>query len=472
MKPQLVIPIIGPTLKLAKEQIKQALPFASILEIRSDLLKEEFNLPCPLPIILTCRSKEQGGHFEGTKEELLKKIDQLVAKNPTYIDVEFPLAAKVSIPNSTKLIVSYHDHKETPKDLTVLFKTMKETCPDAFLYKIATFANSTIDALRLLAFLKKKHSEGERLLGICMGELGIATRLLSPIFQNPFTFASLDASHATAPAQLSAKELIDIYSFNRLSPHTKIYGLIGDPVDKSQSHLRHNESFRKLDFDGIYVKFKIRIPELKEFFSLFNEIGIQGLSITMPLKEAVLPFVHEVTPYGAVNTIVTTNDKLLGFNTDASAALDAIEKRASITNKRILILGAGGVGKALALEAKNRGGDVVLLNRDGKRGLIVANSVGVDFAPLSDLAYQMGEGCDILIQATAVGMDNTEETLVPEDLLTSNMIVLEAVNRETRLLREAQTKGCAVIPGLEMFQRQAAYQFKLWKIGPHSCSHC
>mgnify|MGYP000031079876 CR=1 FL=1 len=181
----------------------------------------------------------------GEYKELLDKahntvfFDYDIKKIPSHIPVE-------------QLILSYHNFENTPHDLEALLQLLKRKGRAKF-YKIATFATSTLDALRMLLFVQK-HPE---VIGLCMGPLGSITRILAPIFAVPLAYAPLAPEEKSAPGQLLLSELQEIYHFTKLRKQTPIYGLIGNPISQSPGHLYHNKLFQG-GAKGVYVKMELK----------------------------------------------------------------------------------------------------------------------------------------------------------------------------------------------------------------------
>lgn len=445
----LSVVINGPTFEEASQQIAEALVYADLVELRLDFFKsvnindlKNLRSTYSIPMIFTLK-----GEFT---------LTSLLELKPEYIDLESSVPSHVmeevlKFPD-IKLILSYHNFTDTPNDLEGIYREMQKT--PAFFYKIAVLAKNSVDALRLICFAKKSD---EKLIAISMGSFGQISRILSPVLRCPITYAALDESKISAPGQLDAKTLIDRYHHHLLNPDTKVYGLIGDPVTKSVSDETHNHLMRACELDAVYVKIQVTKDELPEFLQLAKELAFKGLSVTMPLKEVILPFLDvidsECFKIGAVNTLLFENNQIYGYNTDGLGALNAIESQYKIENKHLVIIGAGGAAKAIAYEAKLRGARVTIVNRDEKRAKEIAeslhcNALGLDFIP----AY------DILINCTPAALP------IPSDQILPYSVVMDITTKpkETAILKVAKEKGCQVIYGYSMFIEQALGQFALW----------
>jgi len=390
--------ITGPDLESAKRQMEMAEKFCDGVELRQDLLKV------------------------------------VLKPNGFVITTDHGQSAL----STGKTLSTYHNYKETPEDLEKILSSL----PKADFYKICTMAKQTTDSLRMLCFVKDRPN----VAGICMGELGQITRILGPVARNPFTFAALGPE--AAPGQLQAQELVETYHFHKLSPSTKIYGLIGNPIKQSPSHETHNAYFRDNDIDAVYVRMLLEKEELPLFFPLAKQLGICGLSVTIPFKEKVLPYIDEIEgdakEIGAVNTIAF-DDKVYGSNTDAPAALDAIEAKEKVLNKHCVILGAGGTAKAIAFEAQKRGASVTFLSRR--------------FGNLDQVPTY-----DILINTTPVPCPIDLEALQPRKIVMD----VNVTHTDTPLMLRAKALGCRLVYGKEMFLRQARGQFAKWDQIPSS----
>ena len=265
-------------------------------------------------------------------------------------------------------------------------------------------------------------------------------------------YAPLSKEEVNVPGQLLAGELKGVYHFDQLNAQTKIFGLIGDPIAQSPGHLFHNEAFHSKGINAVYIKMPLQAVELERFFALAKKLPFEGLSVTAPLKEAVLPFIDEIDPeaqeIGAVNTLVFKNGKILGYNTDGAAALELL---GHVHRKTIVILGAGGAARAIALTAMKRGAEVVLVNRTASKAQALAEKLGCHWS-LTVPLY------DILINATSVSMPIEEQLLIP------GKTVMDIALYETDFIQAARQKGCQVVEGQAMYLLQAAAQQELWKV--------
>ncbi len=422
-----------------------------------------------IPKIFTLRKKSQGGFYEGTETERLSLIEKLIELEPEYFDIEYDVPHEFvqkihqAYPQ-VQLVSSYHDFDKTPENLEQILEQMQKQ--EISVYKIAGKANSTLDTLRMLDFVAH-HSKSQNITGICMGELGQISRILAPVVNSYFNYVATDG-HDTAPGQLSIADL-EIYNYAKLNSNTKIYALLGDPVKYSKGHIIRNQTFVQEKKNAVYVKFKLLQTELKDFFKLVKTLPFGGFSVTMPHKEAVIPYLDKldtaVKVIQAVNTIVIKNGDLIGFNTDSIGALNAIEQHTKVKGKNIIIVGAGGTAKAIVYEALQRGGQVTIINRTAARAEKLAVQLGCQGFGIDYFDKLSPTDCDILINATSLGMSGHEQALpIPEKLLASHQIVLDMVAAppETLLIKSAQARGCTAINGKVPYVIQGLEQQRIW----------
>jgi shikimate dehydrogenase len=263
---------------------------------------------------------------------------------------------------------------------------------------------------------------------------------------------------------------------------TRLCALIGNPVEHSLSPAIHNAAFQHLGLNFVYVAFKVE--DVKGALRGLRALtGIRGVSVTIPHKVAVLPYLEEVAPtarnIGAVNTIVSDGGRLTGYNTDASGALAALRAGgAPVDGGRVLLLGSGGAARAIAfalcMDAKVSALTVLAI-LDQERDTLVrdlrdrtgASVTGHQLTP--DTLVRSIPDAQVLIHCTPVGMSpKIDETCVPAKLLASHLTIMDIVYNplETRLLKEARQAGCRTVRGVEMFLHQAVGQFELWTQQP------
>jgi shikimate dehydrogenase len=253
-------------------------------------------------------------------------------------------------------------------------------------------------------------------------------------------------------------------NFFKISGYTKIFGILGRPVTHSLSPAMHNAAFRHLKINAVYVAFPV--TDLAQAVAGLRGLAIGGVSVTIPFKEEIIPLIDALDPQaaqiGAVNTVVNRDGRLTGYNTDWLGAVTALKAQTNLTGRHVLILGAGGASRAIAYGIIQAGGRVTLTDVDMGRAAALVRDLGAAAIPLSALGDCPA---DILVNATPVGMaPDIEGIPIAPEFLSRFQVVMDIVYQplQTRLLREAEHRGCATIDGLQMLIHQATAQFELW----------
>ncbi len=245
---------------------------------------------------------------------------------------------------------------------------------------------------------------------------------------------------------------------------TLVHGIIGKPVAHSLSPAMHNSAFAALGMNRVYVAFEV--SDLPRAVAGIRGLGLAGLSVTIPHKEAIIPHLDEVEPVaaaiGAVNTVVCRGGRLVGHNTDWTGANRALAREMELAGSRVVLIGAGGAARAIGFGLIEAGAGVVVANRGRERGEALARDLGCGFVPLEEMEDVSG---DALVNATSVGMEpDVEKCPVPAAAVKRFPVVMDIVYApvRTRLLAEAEAAGCRVVNGLEMLLYQGMAQFELW----------
>jgi len=272
----------------------------------------------------------------------------------------------------------------------------------------------------------------------------------------------------------------------KLTPPAKL-SVFGDPVAHSKSPVFHNAALQACGIDAQYVKIHVRPEELADAFKALPKAGLIGTNVTIPHKAGALAAVDEVDDYarasGAVNTVVVSGDKLVGFNTDGPGLVRAIREEfyVDLRDLRVMVLGAGGgAGRAIAVQcARENCERLVLVNRTAEKAQILAQELSPYFRsdrligpidriqaiPLDERALrEQLAHVDLVINASAVGMKRTDPPLIPAVLLTANLMVYDTVYAagKSRLLEDAESAGARGANGLSMLLHQGALSFEIW----------
>jgi 3-dehydroquinate dehydratase/shikimate dehydrogenase len=470
------------------EAIARAARVADIIELRLDyLLAVELDSlqgilgsligNAGAPVILTMRSGEQGGRVSLSLEQRSQFWSSVGPTTENCLrDFELDLVQEYERRAGervdwSKVICSHHDFAGVPTNLEQIYESMAAT--EARILKIAVQADDATDCLPVFRLLERAQREGREMIAIAMGPAGIMTRILGPSRGSFLTYGSLDDESATAPGQLTARALRDVYRLDRIDRQTEVIGIIGKPVGHSLSPHIHNAAFAAGGSNAVYIPFEVR-----DAVSFMRRMGhprtreldwnLRGLSVTAPHKSTVMSCLdwtdQAAKEIGAVNTVVVKDNELHGYNTDAPGFIGPLRATfGSLKGARCALIGAGGGARAALWALRNGGADVTLFVRDPDKGKPVANDFGVDCRQLAGAQFGQFE---IVINATPLGtrVEYAEQTPATVAQLGGVRLAYDLVYNpiETRFLREARTAGCATLSGLEMLIAQAVEQFKLW----------
>ncbi|MCK4909907.1 MAG: shikimate dehydrogenase [Planctomycetes bacterium] len=463
-----------------RKELTKAARFTSLIELRADRLDRiPFNLlprPRGKKLIFTCRPRWAGGAFKKSESRRIKILQTAIDSNRfDYVDVESAVFKKIKrARNRTKLIVSYHNFKRTPSNLIAIYRTLARLKPDVI--KIATRARDISDNLRIFQ-LAPFTRHRIPLIAFCLGEDGLISRVLYKKFGFRTTYASLTPDQSTAPGQLNHFELKYLYRADRLNDHTRIYGLIGDPVKHSLSPLIFNSIFRQEKLNAVYLPF--RFNNLKQFKKLTAALNVQGYSVTSPYKSSIMKYLDEIDLFarqvGSINTIYHPTDRrsIRATNTDSQGAWKSLTQKIRLrypdyylAGRTALIIGTGGVARAIGVTLKLTGMHVIFAGRHYPKARKIARAFRGQAIRFSEL-FKVKPDVDLIINATPIGTrPETNKSPVPKRFFRKNMIVFDMVYNpaKTKFLKEAHQKGCQTISGLIMFLHQAEAQWQLFKL--------
>ncbi|MFT3742632.1 MAG: shikimate dehydrogenase [Gammaproteobacteria bacterium] len=473
-----VASIVGPTLPDVKVQIQQALTVADVLELRFDYWQtlnideiKTLRAELTLPVIFTLRKTDQGGQCNMTEAQRLAWIEKLASLAPDYLDIEtdvdlhFIQKLTAHSPN-IKIIGSYHNFSETPSHLTELFSRINH--PVFSCIKIATYARSICDTLRLMIFLQQFRDQ-HQLMVMAMGEYGEASRILAPVLGSIFVYGSLTPESATAPRQLTLAELTDIYRVQQLNRDTKIYALLGDPVAHSQGHRFHNHVFQSQNRNAVYVKLKISPEDLQSAMNLLRQLPFAGFSVTMPHKETIVPLLDhlegDAQATQIVNTIKNIDSQYWGYNTDGTAGAEILQQALkSLKQVPILILGAGGSAQAIAYCLIQRGAHVTICNRTVAKAKKVCQRLGCDFISFAELFQQTSLPYIVIVNTLPAAAFSAQCQAWTLPQAQGQQVAMDIVYQPTPtlFLQKANAAKWECITGNNLFVEQAIRQSKIW----------
>lgn len=509
------------------EKIKIAETLADVVEIRFDCLNEsEFDLALKnigkeswtKPFLATFRPKNQLAMFscplsKDTSAEIVERKQQAVEYREngwnkiakikavelvdfeTDIHHEFLMTKFIPTKNAEyffsketdellkekEVIISEHFFEDIPQNLREIYDGMKSEAEDGLnveIVKIAVQTQDITDTIPIWNLLKQAKSENQEIIPIAMGESGKWTRILGLAHGAFMTYASLDSSSETAPGQVSAQDLREVYRARELNEKTEVYGILGSNTSVSMSPYIHNEAFKFHNLNSVFVP--LQVHNLDEFMRRMVkpetrevELNFKGFAVTLPHKQNIIKHLDfldaSANAIGAVNTVKIQDGKLYGYNTDAHGFIQPLlQTYGDLKDAKVAVLGAGGAARACVYALKKHGAKVTIFARDLNKTKSLAEEFGVELKPLTThhSPLTIYSDFDILVNTTPLGMKGKAETETPaiaEQLKGLHLIYdLIYVPFQTTLMAEADKAEIPKIGGLAMLIAQAIEQQRIW----------
>ena len=474
------------TLARDLEILEKHRKYIDVAELRADCLDpdERFHLRsfpkmAGLPVILTIRRVMDGGKYsghEGARITLLSKGLAFAEADPrrnfAYVDLEedldVPSLEEAARAFGTRIIRSFHNFNGVDPDIAQKLRNLRRVGDEI---SKAAVMPKTLDDVKLVYQAARKTKDIEKIL-LCMGDLGINTRILANSIGSHLSYTSITGEEdipIASAGQLDPRELGELYRFRKINPKTKVFAVTGFPLTAPISSKFFNTVFKMENIDAVCIP--VPSETIQSFLRFGKEIGLKGASITVPHKEAVLPYLsawsERVSYIGACNTIVAEREGWKGYNTDAQGFSDSLlefTRLKDLRGKKITIIGAGGVARSVAAEVHRLKGKAIVLNRTVVKAKEIAIPYRFAWGGLDSQGIKMMEKfTDIIIQSTSVGMEPDIEGDPLEFYgFTGKELFVDLIYRpvKTRCLQRAEAKGCKTINGYDMLLRQARYQYK------------
>lgn len=253
-----------------------------------------------------------------------------------------------------------------------------------------------------------------------------------------------------------------------INSNTKICCVIGDPVNHSLSPLLHNSGYKSLGKENefAYVAYRVGVNKIPEAIEGIRSLGIRGVSVTIPHKLQILDLMDSlddsVQKIGAANTIVNTDGKLFGTNTDYLGYINPLNRVTDIEGKKVAILGAGGAARSAVYGVLKEGASACIFNRTVAKAEALAKEFGCEAESLKNISKI--QDYDIVINSTSSGMNKDDKSLISQENMDSKQIFFDSIYNqyETDFMKNANAVNAKVIHGVEMFLEQGYEQFSLF----------
>ncbi|MCW5962190.1 MAG: shikimate dehydrogenase [Pyrinomonadaceae bacterium] len=487
-KGKICVSICAETAGELLERIKYAEDLADVVEIRFDCLrKSEFDIffrqfsksSFTKKVLATFRAHEQGGTNCLTfKERSDFWRHSHIFESTDWADVEEDISIKElrelwGADLFEKFIISSHFFEGVPKNLIEIYDKLSGS--DAEVIKIAAQTNEITGTIPIWKLLERAKSENKEIIPIAMGESGKWTRILGLAHGAFLTYAALDSGKETAPGQVSAKDLIEVYRAKDLDENTDIYGIIGGNTSYSISPYVHNSAFKFHKLNSVFIQ--LQVQNLDEFMrrmvlekSREIELNFKGFAVTIPHKQSIIKYLDEIDEtaekIGAVNTVKIENGKLYGYNTDAQGFVEPLKNSfGDLSNAKVAVFGNGGAARACIYALKNENAEVTIFARNIEKAETLAEEFKVQSSKFKVQNENYNE-FDILVNTTPLGTkgDFEDQTIVFAEQIETVKLVYDLVYSpfQTKLMSEADKVHVPKIGGLAMLIAQAMQQQKIW----------
>lgn len=436
-------------------------PAGSWVEIRLDRFLQAPDLPAiraafpGTTLLATVRSEAEGGGFSGSDEELKGLLTAALSSGFDLIDVEFHrLSSWPGAARREKVVLSAHDPSGMPANPESLLSAMLEK--GARVAKLVATPADSGAACDLLDLQLRFADRSVTVFG--MGEAGLFTRALSPYLGGRLAYGALLPGKGTAPGQIAALDLAETFGVGTNRRIEGLCALFGGMVSHSFSPALHNGIFAKADRPLLYVPVAMKslVSEFEPLLGRLDSLGLPllGASVTIPFKRDV----RSVAVYhteGPANTLLRVDEGFVSANTDREAMLQLIPRAAS--DGVALILGGGGTAEIAASALGALGYQVHLFTRSPEKAEAWAAEMGICVitgAGMGGIRY------DVIVNATPLGLKESDPLPCPESLLSPGVLVFDSPYHPagTRLTRLARERGATVIPGLRFLLEQAVLQ--------------
>ena len=470
---------LSENLKILEENRK----YIDIAELRADclepderLLMRRFPDMAGLPIILSIRRTIDGGNYvggDGSRITLFAKglayADANRRRNFAYVDLEndlyVPSLEEAARTYRTRIIRSFYNTEGVDEDLPEKIRKLQRVGDE--LVKVSQKPKSLDDVIKVYRAARETAKISKILR--CTGEYGINTAILTELLGSEISYVYPDNKADNEPYQLGARELAETYRYRELNKETKIYAVSGYPLDKSEIPRLFNTVFGIENINSVFIP--LQADSVHSLMRFADETGINGISISSPFNEDILPYLNhvsvEVDSIGACNTIVRGTHGWMGYNTDAPGFTDSFLEfygRRDLRRQRVTIIGAGRVARAVAAEVYRLKGKALILNRHPARARRLAELYKFNWAGLDSRGAELMEKySDIIVQTSPVGsFPEINEDPIDFYEFNGNETVMDVIYNpeKTAYLKRAEAAGCRILNGYDMLYRQTRHQYR------------
>jgi 3-dehydroquinate dehydratase/shikimate dehydrogenase len=418
----------------------------------------------PRPVIVTYRTRPEGGSFSGSREEYGRLVREAYAAGAT-VDVEHAsglLDDARELPDRARVVVSHHSPFSIPRDWSERLVAMRAAGGRAA--KLVCGVADLPSSLRL-AEMQARH-RGEAVSIFPMGPASPPGRVLSALSGAALVYGPVEAP--TASGQIPLEDLFATYEVDRPRRFEMLFGIVGAEVSGSLSPVVHNALFRSRDLPFLYLPLPLTDWARHPPQDLAFDPAFGGFSVTQPWKLAAAasaPGSEDVLAAGAANTLLRSRGRWRAENTDVDGIFDPLSDHDTGEGRTAVILGTGGVARAAVVAARRLGYEVLLAGRHDEAADALAEQLRVDSIAFEDVGKS---DADLYLNATPVGSEAQDPPAFPRSVLEHRPLVFDCVYRRdaspTATIAAARAARCPTVDGIRMFSAQAVRQARLFGV--------
>jgi 3-dehydroquinate dehydratase/shikimate dehydrogenase len=463
--------------RLAMFDMFNAAPQCDLLEVRLDrfgMSPELADLVAkkPKPIIMSCRRKRDGGHWDGTEEERLALLRQAIIAKTDFIEIELDVADQVRRFPPAARVISYTNLKETPANIADIYAEAQKKQPDVI--KLTTLARTPEEAWPLVQILAKPPVPT---VVVGLGKPGVMLALLGRKIGAPWTYAALERGMEAYPDQPTVSDLNTIYRYGEIEKMTRLVGVTGFGERDVATVAGLNAVLANLALPARCLP--MGVGSVKLFRRIIEAVKLAGVVVSDTHGESLREMADELHPSAeqaeAVDVVLHKGDRWAGFYTGTQAVVQALAEKLPakadedpLANRLVAVVGLDATAAALARELNKRCGSVILASHDRKRAQELAHTIGcrhVAFEALYSTVHDVLIVCDH--EADAVQGKSARPGVHPSYLKPGMTVAdLTAAVRPNEFLREAAARGCKVVAPIEVLLAHLECQARLFTSKP------
>jgi 3-dehydroquinate dehydratase/shikimate dehydrogenase len=461
--------------RLALADMLNASGQCDVLEVRLDRFTKapeigELLANKPKPVIMSCRRQQDGGYWKGTEADRIALLRQCVISKADYVEIELDIADQIRKFPPAKRVITYTNLSETPPDIAKTYEEAQKKSPDVI--KLTTLARTVEEAWPLVQILAKQR---EPTVVVGLGKPGVMLNVLGKKLGAPWTYAALEKGMEAYPGQPTARDLNEVYHYNEIDRGTRFVGVTGFDDQEFLTVAAVNAALKHFAMPARCLP--LPMGKVALFQKIIDATKLAAVVIDPLHRGAILEITNEpddaAKESGSADVIIKTEEKWRGYNTLWRAALSALEDALRSKSKAekplegrvVMIMGVNALARSMAYAVKSRGGVPIIASRDGGAAQMTAQQFQCRhvqfeaiYSTMHDILIVCSEEKEKLREKARSG-----EAGVHGGYLKPGMGVMDltAMPHTTRLLDDAELRGCVVVSPKQILLGQLEQQVRL-----------